>query len=267
MRRQTVALTCVALPLAALLAVAESRTADLKVRTTSDVAQAFRPAVQPRTPEPGITEPKGVELDALDRKTDPCADFYQFACGGWIARNPVPADRRSYGRFTELQDRNVTILRRILEAPGAEGDRKKAADYYAACMDESKIESAGLDPVAPDLATIEELLNPDDLPVLVAHLHRYGVPVLFRFGARTDRADATKQIATVDQSGFALPDREYYLKTDDRSVELRAKYLAHIARIFALAGAAPEAAAADAKATRRRRWRLKPPSLLRRSIA
>ena len=116
-------------------------------------------------------------------------------------------------------------------------------------MDESKIESAGLDPVAPDLATIDELLNPDDLPVLVAHLHRCGVPVLFRFGARTDRADATKQIATVDQSGFALPDRDYYLKTDDRSVELRAKYLAHIARIFALAGAAPEAAAADAKAT------------------
>ena len=115
-------------------------------------------------------------------------------------------------------------------------------------MDESKIESAGLDPVAPDLATIDELVNPDDLPVLVAHLHGYGVPVLFRFGARTDRTDATQQIADVDQAGFALPDRDYYLKTDDRSVELRAKYLAHISRIFALAGAAPEKAAADAKA-------------------
>jgi putative endopeptidase len=265
MRRQIVALTCVALPLAALLSAAHE--AALKGCATNapqgaacgashDAGGGSAPGrAAVGSPPSGAAvaaqgaEPRGVELDALDRKTDPCADFYQFACGGWIARNPVPADRRSYGRFTELQDRNFTILHRILEAPGAEGDRKKAADYYAACMDESKIESAGLGPVAPDLATIEELLNPDDLPVLVAHLHRYGVPVLFRFGARTDRADATKQIATVDQSGFALPDREYYLKTDDRSVELRAKYLAHIARIFALAGVAPETAAADAKAT------------------
>jgi putative endopeptidase len=248
MRRQIVVLTCVVLPLAALLAAAESRTADLKVRTTPGVVQAFRPGGQARMPEPRVAEPKGVDLDALDRKTDACTDFYQFACGGWIAKNPVPPDRRSYGRFTELQDRNFTILHRIVEAAGAEGDRRKAADYYAACLDESKIESAGLGAVGPDLATIDELLNPDDLPVLVAHLHSYGVPVLFRFGAQTDRTDATRQIAQVDQAGFALPDRSYYLKTDEASAELRAKYLAHITRLFALAGAALEKAADDAKA-------------------
>src|SRR5213593_1689164 len=76
--------------------------------------------------------PPGVEVDSLDRTADACTDFYQFACGGWIAKNPVPADRRAWGRFQEVQDRNFTILRRILEAPGAEGDRRKAADYYAA---------------------------------------------------------------------------------------------------------------------------------------
>src|SRR3954452_6852275 len=93
---------------------------------------------------------RSVEVDALDRKADPCVDFYQFACGGWVAKNPVPADRRSFGRFTELQDRNFMILRRILESPAASessDDRKKAADYYAACMDESKIEAAGLTPI------------------------------------------------------------------------------------------------------------------------
>ena len=234
MRRQTVALTCVALPLAVVLGAAQART-------------------QP----PRVEEPKGVDLAALDRKTDPCTDFYQFACGNWLAQNPVPADRRTFGRFTEVQDRNLAILRRLLETqPAKEGpstssgqsDRAKAGDYYAACMDESKIESAALTPIAPDLATIDELVNPDDLPVLVAHLHALGVPALFRFGSQTDKSDATRQIAAVDQGGFALPDRDDYLKGDERSVALRAKYLAHITQVFTLAGAPPETAATEAKA-------------------
>jgi predicted metalloendopeptidase len=228
MRRQLVALTCVALPLAGVVG-----------------------AVHGAAQQGGAKPPAGVELEALDRRIEPCNDFYQFACGGWIEKHPVPADRRSYGRFTELQDRNFTVLRRILEAPAADssgGDRKKAADFYAACMDEAKIESAGLDPIAPDLATIDELVNPDDLPVLVAHLHSFAVPVLFGFGAQSDRTDATQQIARVDQGGLALPDRDYYLKADERSAELRAKYLTHITQVFALAGATADKAAADAKA-------------------
>ena len=262
MRRQIVALTFVALPMAVALAAGTASTADLKVRTTSgagtadlrvrttsgagtadlnvrttsDVVQAFRPA----------SASSGVELDALDRRVDPCTDFYQFACGGWIAKHPLPPDRRSFGRFQEVQDRNFTILRRILETPGGEGDRKKAADYYAACMDESRIESSGLTPLGPDLATIDALTNPDDLPVLVAHLHGYGVPALFRFGAQTDLNEATTMIANVDQGGLGLPDRDYYLKTDGRSEEIRTKYVDHIAKIFGLAGEPADQATADA---------------------
>jgi putative endopeptidase len=241
MRRQVFALLFVALPLAVVLGAARE----------AGVAAQGKPAAS------------GVDLDALDRKADACTDFYQFACGGWVAKNPVPADRRSWDRFEEAQDRNFAILRRILEAPGADppagsgssrasardgGDREKAADYYAACMDESRIESNGLAPIGPDLATIDELTNPDDLPVIVAHLHSYGVPVFFRFGARTDPGDATQEMADVDQDGLGLPDRDYYLTTDDRSVELRTKYAAHVAQLFGLAGEPSEAAAADAKA-------------------
>src|SRR3954471_4201993 len=201
---------------------------------------------------PPRTDARRVEVDALDRKADPCVDFYQFACGGWVAKNPVPPDRRSFGRFTELQDRNLMILRRILESPAttaADDDRKKAADYYAACMDESKIDAAGLTPIAQDLATIDELVNPDDLPVLIAHLHAVGVRALFRFTAQPDvLGDASQSIADVDQGGLSLPDRDYYLKSDERSVELRDKFVATVEKMLALAGAPPEQAAADAKA-------------------
>src|SRR5262249_43764523 len=220
MRRLIFAFTCVAVPLAAaMVAGAQARTS---------------------------TDTRGVDVDALDRKADPCVDFYQSACGGWVAKNPLTADRRSYGRFTEVQERNFTILRRILEGPRREGDEGKASDYYAACMDEAKIEAGGFGPLQSDRRTIDELVNPDDLPRLLAHFRTIGVRALFRFGARTDvLGDATQQIADVDQSGLSLPDRDYYLKTDDRSVDLRMKFVATVGKIFTLAGAPPEQAAAD----------------------
>jgi len=227
MRRHIFALTFVAVPLAAALVGAQSS------RGTETKA-----------------DNKGIEVDALDRKADPCVDFYQFACGGWVAKHPVPADRRSYGRFTEVQDRNFTILRRILETPDADpaSDRHKAADYYSACMDEAKTEAAGLTPLRPDLTTIDELVNPDDLPVLVAHLHLIGVRALFRFGSQTDvGGDATQQIAVLDQGGLSLPDRDYYVRSDERSADLRAKFAAAVARMLALAGTDAAQADADAK--------------------
>src|SRR4029077_5461978 len=107
-------------------------------------------------------------------------------------------------------------------------DARKAADFYAACMDEAAIERKGLAPVSGDLTMLDASRNPDDLPVLVAHLHEFGVPVLFRFGSQADADEATRQIANADQGGLGLPDRDFYLKDDERSRDIRAKYTAHI---------------------------------------
>src|SRR5262245_10399592 len=223
--------------------------AGLQLSSAFVTAQSRTSATTPSASS-SSTGAAGVDLAALDKKADPCVDFYQFACGGWVAANPLPGDRRSYGRFAEVQERNFNILRSVLESPPATAgaDARKASEFYAACMDETTIQNKGLTPISGDLAMLESSRNPDDLPVVLAHLHEIGVPTLFRFGAQTDLTDATQQIANVDQGGMGLPDRDLYLKDDERSRDIRSKYVAHIERTFRLAEEEPADAAAHAKA-------------------
>ena len=202
----------------------------------------------PPPPPATAALPASVELLSLDRTVDACTDFYQFACGGWMAANPMPADQQRWGRFAEIQQRNFAILRRIVEAPGGDGGERRAGDYYAACMNESGIEAKGLAPLQADLARIARVTRKEDLPAILAHFHSIGVNVLFQFGSQTDRRDAAKQIARVDQGGLGLPDRDYYLKTDARSLELKQKYQDHVEKMMAMLETPQAKAAADARA-------------------
>jgi putative endopeptidase len=195
----------------------------------------------------------GFDPTAIDRGTPACTDFYQFACGNWMARNPVPPDRARWGRFDELAERNQTALRGILEKVSANDPKREAidqkiGDQYAACMDEAAIEAKGITVLKPELDRIAGLASKSGMPSELAHLHEGGVGAAFRFGSVPDFKDANSVIAGTDQGGLGLPDRDYYLKDDAKSVELRAKYVAHVQKMLELSGEPVTAAVADARA-------------------
>lgn len=193
------------------------------------------------------------DVSALDRSTDPCNDFFQFACGGWMAKNPIPPDQSRWGRFDELADRNRDTLRTILEQVAAPDPKRspierQIGDAYAACMDEAAVDKLGATPVRPVLAQVEALAGLDGLPALLAALHAQDVAALFNFGSFQDFKDATRNIAALDQGGLGLPDRDFYLKDDAASVKIRQQYREHMRNMFGLLGDAP--AEADRQAER-----------------
>ena len=214
------------------------------------------PGGRPLSAQAATPPVSGVELASLDRATDPCVDFYQFACGGWVASHPLQPDQRSFGRVMELQERNFDLLRRILHTRGT-GDRAKASDYYTACTDERTIEAKGLAPLSAELARIAALTRAG-VPALTAHMQYIAtIPSgpattlsapLFSFGSGPNRTDATQTEAQAAANGIILPDRDMYLKTDERSAALRNQYRDHIQQMLALLGGLPAEAAASARA-------------------
>ena len=191
--------------------------------------------------------------DMLDKDINPCNDFYAYACSKWRAQNPVPSDRPGWGRFDELQQRGEYIVRDILEKasadkPARSATEQKIGDYYSSCMDESAIEKAGATPLDPDFKSIAAIKSKDALAQAIVRLHREGADVLFGFDSGSDFKNASQIIAQVDQGGLGMPDRDYYFKDDAKSIELRQKYVEHVAKMFTLLGDNAAQAAAQAKA-------------------
>jgi predicted metalloendopeptidase len=207
----------------------------------------------PAAKETIVARPKSFDLDAMDKTANPCEDFYQYACGNWRKNNPIPSDQARWGRFNELAEYNRQILHEILEKAAVNDPKRsplvqKIGDMYQSCMDEAAVNQKGAAPLKPELDRIAAIANRDQFIEAVAYLQSLGVPALFGFGAQPDLHNAGMHVANVGQGGLGLPDRDYYLDSDAKSVETRQKYVEHIANMFVLLGDSPDAAKKEAQA-------------------
>ena len=205
--------------------------------------------VEPVPGAPGIKvtlADVGLESGSLDRTSDPCVDFYQFACGGWLQQNQVPADRARWGRGSEVDERNKLAIQAMLEdaAKGNDPATKKLGDFYASCMDEAAIEKAGTAALKPLLDRTTRLKDKKSWNAAVTELHKVGVPVLWGQTAFADLKDSTTNVTYMDASGLGLPDRDYYIKPE--LAEKVALYKAHVTKLLALAGVSPAQSTAGA---------------------
>jgi len=184
----------------------------------------------------------GIHPEDINRKGDACTDFFDYANGAWRQQNPIPNYMDRWSRRWQSGEVNKEHVRDILTELSAKNDWPKgsagqlAGDFYAACMDESRVDALGSKPVQPWLSQVDAIKDKAGLQSMISQLHDVGVSVPFQVFAGEDAHDPSRTIAYFYAGGLGMPDRDYYLKTEPRFVEARAKYLEHVAKMFELAG-------------------------------
>jgi predicted metalloendopeptidase len=198
----------------------------------------------------------GVDLKYVDRSVRPQDDLYRYLNGKWLDSFQLPADKGSYGSFTYVDDATQEQLRGIVDdlvqaqattgAGNVDPEVRKITDLYASFMDEARLEALGLKPLQAEFAAIEAIAQRSQIPALIAHLNRIGAGAPYDLYVNQDARNSLQYAVIIQQSGLGMPDRDYYLKDDAKLKETRAKYRAHIAKMFGMAGDAEAAAHAAA---------------------
>ena len=185
---------------------------------------------------------QGIQVADIDKKADPCTDFFEYSNGVWRANNPIPASMDRWSRRWEAGETNKEKLRNILDDASAKTDQPKGSvnqligDFYAACMDSAAIDKLGATPLKPLLADIDGIADQTGLQKMIMRLQAFGMAVPFGLNAASDPHNPTRVIADISAGGLGLPDRDYYVKPEDRFQKARAEYLVHVANMFKLAG-------------------------------
>ena len=222
------------------------------IGTAAFAQQAGSQQVAPAAEKPRETylPTPAFDLSSIDATVDPCKDFYKFACGHFAANHPIPADQGSTDGFYQLANVNTQQMSGILEkaaipSPPRTPNEQKIGDFYRACLDTDAINRKGLAPVGWLLKQIDAVDAAHLMP-LTGRLQRFGINVFFGYGEQQDFKDASKQIASIDQGGLGMPEKDFYLRTAAKDVQLRKDYVAYIAKILTLSGLDPALAAKDA---------------------
>ena len=220
--------------------------------------QQPNPSVAQHPPEPALPYSPSLDVTSMDKSVDPCVDFYQYSCGGWKTRNPIPPDQTSWSVYGKLYLDNLAFLRGLLEEASQKNNQtdpvtQKIGDYYAACMDEAAVDQRGISPIKPQLDAIGRLKSKRDLGSLAGQLQlaMTDSSLMFGGGSTQDPDNSEQQIAGFDQGGIGLPDRDYYTKDDAKSKETRDRYVQHVQKVFELLGDSSAAAKQNAETVMR----------------
>ena len=220
------------------------------------------PAAAPQTP-------RGFDPANMDTTVSPCADFYQYAVGAWEKRTTIPAEYGKYGVDQEVEARTFSIVKDILDGAAADqfapkgSERQKVGDFFAAGMDDARIEKEGVRPLEPFLRRIAAIPDRQALAAAIASLQEIGTSAAFRLDVAPDDRNSAVNILQISQAGLGLPDRDYYLKRDTQSKVQRREYVAHVRRMFRLLGDADPVAGRNAQTVMRLETRLARASMTR----
>jgi putative endopeptidase len=201
-------------------------------------------------PKPASTP--AIDLVNLDKSVVPGDDFDTYANGGWKKLNPLPADRGRFGSFDQLAEEAEKQVNDLVKATAATKNIKgsvpdKIATLFNLGMDTAMIEKQGVTSLEPYLKEIDQITTPDEVQQAIVRFHQYGLSPLFGIYGSADARNSSMVIAQLTQSGMGMPDRDYYLNEDPRSVDLRAKYITYMTTVFKLMGEDETTSAASAQ--------------------